>query len=151
MERIIPFPQADDFQKVIVILNLNDELFLNNNEILSKALGEISERQVAYYLNAVEYLGLIEKNNNIRVYTDLAKQLRQNNAVMQKAELISIILQDRTFSLVYALTKMFGEQEVDDVAEIVEQFHEGYSKEIYKRRAQTVLKWIQWINRELEE
>ena len=59
MDRHIPFPQADDFEKIITILNLSNESLLKNSDSLSSILGGISIRQVSYYLSAAMYLGLI--------------------------------------------------------------------------------------------
>ncbi|MDN8776884.1 translation elongation factor, partial [Staphylococcus aureus] len=58
-EPLVPFPQADSFERVIDLLNLLVEKDLMFEEITLNY--DFSSRQTGYYTNAGIYLGLIEK------------------------------------------------------------------------------------------
>ena len=150
MDRHIPFPQADDFEKIITILNLSNESLLKNSDSLSSILGGISIRQVSYYLSAAMYLGLIVGIGNQKKYTDIGNTLRNYNSSFQRAELISIILCDPVFAKTYVYKKMYGERDISDVAELIKIYHPECNDSICERRAQTVISWINWISKVLE-
>ena len=57
--KLIPFPQADDFSKVILLINFPKEK-LKDNEYIKTNLGNITERQVSYYVSAAQYLNIID-------------------------------------------------------------------------------------------
>ena len=149
MSYMIPFPQADDIQKIFVIINLSDESVLKDNEQLGIVLGNITERQVSYYLAAARYLGIINLSGNKRQYSDFGLKLRMMNSTKQEMEIISKILIDAAFNKVYIYWSMYGEQDIEDVENIIRELHPEYSDAIYHRRAQTVISWVKWINKKL--
>ncbi len=145
MQNNIPFPQADDFNKIIAIVNISKKEDLNNNELIKIILGEISDRQVNYYISAASFLGIIAIEKRKRIFTEFGIYLRQINSVLQEVELISAILSLPVFGKVFVLKKMIGEQNVNDIASLIKEIYPNYSDAICNRRAQTVLKWVEWI------
>lgn len=141
----IPFPQADDFEKIVTIVNISDSNALNDSVKLSQTLGGITDRQVAYYLSAATFLGLIESEKGQKRFAQKCLEIRNINSYLQTAELISLILQNPVFSKVYSYTIVIGIQEVEDIKEVIKEYYPQYSDAIYERRAQTVLSWINWI------
>lgn len=140
-----PFPQADVFEKIISILNIDDESLLKDKVYVSKLLGGIHERQVAYYISASMYLGLL---TNDKKFTDVANKLREKSSIRQSADLAILILSNKVFGEVYFLQKIYGEKfDVDDVVDIMKENEIEFDSEaMYKRRARTVMCWVQWIN-----
>jgi hypothetical protein len=149
MDKKIPFPQADDFKKIIFLLNISSESDLSNNETISVTLGEVTDRQVMYYLSAATFLGLIEVSNGERKFTILGNRIRKMNSTLQEIELISIVLQSPIFNKVYVLRTILGEQTQEDISEIIKDYYPEYSESICERRAQTVTKWVEYISRKL--
>lgn len=145
MDKTTPFPQADDFSKIESLLNLSNEMDLNDNVKLKSFLGDISDRQISYYISASIFLGLIEIKENKRFYTKKAEKIRNLNSVMQTAELIALILNNQVFSKIYSYTILLGRQEIEDVKAVLKHFYPNYSEAIYSRRSQTVISWIEWI------
>jgi len=148
MDNAIPFPQADDFEKVISLLKIDDEEDLQSNMKISIQLGEITDRQVNYYLSAAAYLGLIEG----RKYTELGKKIREYDLIEQRIELIRLILSDEVFGTIYITEKRLGiklsKEEIIDIMKKTVSFN---SEEMFKRRAQTVASWVAWIHNELND
>ena len=138
----MPFPQADDFDKIVALVNIVNEEDLNNNEKVKVVLGEISERQISYYISASSFLGIILTQKRKRKFTNFGNHLRRCNSVMQEIELITAILRLPVFSKVYVLNKIVGTIDSSEVADMIK---ENYGEAICERRAQTVLKWVEWV------
>ena len=81
MDSNIPFPQANSFEKIIAILNLPNEQVLNSVEKLGTIIGDMSERQVSYYVSAAMFLGLIESIGGIKKFTSVAHSIRSKKHV----------------------------------------------------------------------
>lgn len=138
----LPFPQADDFYKVIRLLNIDDSSLLKNNHNLSVCLDSISLRQVGYYLSACKYLNLINKDNE---YTELGLYLRPLSQSNQLIELIRILLADRIIGTIYISEKFLKVPfNKSDIVDILNRYNIGAAS-VTARRAQTAKNWIRWI------
>jgi len=151
MENNIPFPQADDFQKIVNLINVCNDDNLSDNRFVSSALGDVTDRQVLYYLSAAAYLGIVDNTRGCRKFTDYGIKVKNMNSFIQEAELISIILRLPVFSKVFVLEKMVGHQNVDDVTVLIKESFPSFSDAICERRAQTVIKWLKWVNEKLNQ
>lgn len=140
-----PFPQADDFEKVIQLLNLKDEEKLRDKDFICELLGDITDRQAQYYLSACQYLGFVSFDKK---YTDYGERIRSLGESQQYIECAIAIVSKEVFGTAYFTGKMLGEPcSREDIIEIMHDHNVGFEKdEMYKRRAQTVVKWIEWIN-----
>ena len=142
----IPFPQADDFDKIIRIVNISDEVKLMDFELMGAYLDGITDRQVSYYLSAAMYLGILDKNKK---FTSLGNEIRKLNNYSRIIELIRILIADEVIGKIYISQKVLGVQyEKEDVAELIKEKYTQYSEPIYMRRAQTVLCWLEWIDKQ---
>lgn len=145
----IPFPQANDFEKVVRILNVEQEDKLNDKHYMSIQLDMITDRQVQYYVSACAYLGLI---NGKKEFTEIAHELRTMNSSEQLVELARLIVSDKIFGTVYFTQKMYHVKlSIDDIVEIMKENKVLFDSEaMYTRRAQTVSSWIAWIDNEFD-
>lgn len=150
MDNNIPFPQANNFEKIIAILNLQHEQVLNSTEKLRVILGDMTDRQVSYYISAAMFLGLIESEKGEKKFTSKAQNIRDKNSLEQTAELISLILLNPIFNRIYVNTLLLGKQEVDDIIAVINEYYPMYSDAIFERRAQTASSWINWIFSQIE-
>lgn len=140
----VPFPQADDFEKVISLLNIPDESKLDDKKYLSFVLENISERQVTYYLSACMYLNLVTKD---KTFSPLGKSIRELSQTRQRIELIRLLISDKVFGTVFITEKVYGVKlEKEEIIEIIKSEFPSYSDELYDRRYQTVKKWLNWID-----
>lgn len=145
MDKSVPFPQADDFDKIIEILQFHNEEDLNDVMKISSRLGDISDRQVSYYISAAMFLGFVEKKNGKRVFSKHALEIKKMNTYMRNAEIISIILLNPVFNKIYVNSVLLGQQEQEAVVDILKQYYPEYSDAILKRRSQTIISWINWV------
>lgn len=140
----IPFPQADDFNKIIKILNIDDLRILKSKECISNILGGIAERQAQYYLSACMYLDIIDRDRNL---TEFGIYLRNISRLNQEIELAAKIVSLDIFGYIFFLEKKLQTKlNKDEVVDIMKKYINFESEEMYKRRAQTIIKWVEWIN-----
>lgn len=82
MNNSIPFPQANDINKVIVLVQAGDEI-IGNKEKAKEVISVGTPRQVSYYLSALQYLKYLGQNKKL---TERALKLQNS-----KSELVSDI------------------------------------------------------------
>ncbi|MDD4069952.1 MAG: hypothetical protein PHF05_05815 [Candidatus Izemoplasmatales bacterium] len=144
-ENNFPFPQADDFEKVVSLLNIKEESSLKNKTSVSMLLGDIDSRQVQYYLSALMYLDLVQANKS---FTSKGQYIRSLGFSRQIVELARIIVSKDVFGTVYFTEKSLKvKMDRNDVIEVMKEFVHFSSDAMYKRRSQTVIKWIEWVNK----
>lgn len=142
--RQIPFPQADDLSKIFKIINITNPDDLKKTNSMQIILGDISSRQVQYYLNATAFLSII---NSSKEFTDFGLELRKSNIYNQKILISQKIIANDIFGEVYFSEIILGiKLEKDEIINLMKRKIKFNSDEIYNRRAQTVLKWVEWIN-----
>ena len=149
-DRDVPFPQANDFDKVIRILNIDQEEKLGDKQYLSIQLDMITDRQVQYYISACAYLGLI---NGKKEFTEIARELRMLNSSEQTVELARLIVSDKVFGKAYFSQKLYNVKlSTEDIIEIMKENNVSFESDaMYKRRAQTVTSWLCWIEESFEK
>jgi hypothetical protein len=111
-------------------------------------LGDIDNRQVQYYLSALMYLDLVQSN---RSFTSKGQYIRSLGFSRQIVELARIIVSKDVFGTVYFTEKSLKvKMERNDVIEVMKEFVHFSSDTMYIRRSQTVIKWIEWVNKNFE-
>jgi hypothetical protein len=146
----IPFPQADDFERVINLL----ELTFNKGEMIKDEITEnydFDSRQTNYYTDAARYLGLLEKryeNGEIifRLSATGLQLFRVDLAERQKL-LIKAIVKHKVFQLCLddALrNRLLTNESVVNQMKICSLFNIS-SDSTFSRRSFTIKSWINWI------
>ena len=152
----IPFPQADDFERVINLCELlNEQQQLTRNEVTDNYA--FNARQTNYYVDAARYLGLVEKNRSdgevtyklslygLRVLRMPYKQ--------RQLELCKDILQHRAFYLTFQQSQQIGA--VPHKQKLMENLDASTSDEMSEttlgRRSSTIRGWIEWIFKLINE
>lgn len=147
----IPFPQADIFARIVDLLGLLVENDLDKDDITSNY--SFDDRQTNYYTTAGMYLGLIDRytNGNRSVcfrLTTKGRNIMRRPYKSKYLSLASCIFEHDVFKLVFDEYLHNGYQPGRDrVVDIMKQcnlYHVG-TESTYFRRAQTVLKWVEWI------
>lgn len=147
----LPFPQADNFERIINLCEL-----LKQNEFISKdnitRNYDFNYRQTNYYSDAARYLGLIKvvRKNQQTGCTLTPNGLRIFNLsiVERQLEFVKLILAHTVFQ--NTLKLYFDKGEVPQKDEIVEimknaKLYNIHADETYRRRASTIISWINWI------
>ncbi|WP_308761156.1 transcriptional regulator [uncultured Bacteroides sp.] len=147
----LPFPQADSFDRVVNLCELLKQRgFISKNYITQNY--DFNHRQTDYYSNAAKYLGLIEivyKNQQIGcVLTRKGFYIFNQPIVERQLEFVKLILSHATFQKTLKL--YFDKGNVPTKDEIVDimknaKLYKIDSEQTYRRRASTVISWINWI------
>ena len=142
----VPFPQADDFDKCINVLELL-KFWERTREDVSDTFWYV-KRQWDYYSNACIYLWLVEADKNWIIR--LTKQWRQIIDSQRKdrnIKLIKSILSHKVFYEVYLLSKNEWKISKDEIIKIMKRnkLYKIDSDVTYYRRSTTVSCWCQRI------
>lgn len=138
----IPFPQANDFNKIIQILECQESQLQDNN-FLKEKLDLGTDRQISYYLSASEFLGLIYK----RKFTKLAVDIKSYSLESRILKLSQMIVSLPVFGEVFFMKYYYGNNSTtDEIAQLISILYGIDNYEVCKRRASTVNKWMSWID-----
>lgn len=144
LQNEIPFPQADDMLKIFKIINIDDSNKLKEKLSMQMLLGDISSRQVQYYLNAAAFLDVIDSNKE---FTPFGMKLREIEYYDQVIRISQKIISNEIFGEVFFTQLFLGiALEREEIVSIMKKYICFNSDALYIRRAQTVSKWIEWIN-----
>lgn len=146
----VPFPQANNFKRVInlcELLNLND---LSLDDITAEY--SFDGRQSQYYSAAGMYLGLIEKHKKDKKIflrlTALGKSLLKMKYKERQLKLVELILSHEAFNKTFRAT--IDESEIPDKDGIVRimkdaALYKVKEEKTYVRRSSTIMAWVNWI------
>lgn len=146
----IPFPQADNMKRLINLLELLYTNDMTKEEITTTY--DFDPRQTNYYTDAGRYLGVIDKrreNENIVYFlTDEGKRLFNMNLKLRQLKFVELILKHSAFNKVlkeyFKMEKMSKKSDIVEIMKKSNLYRIG-SEETFKRRAQTISSWINWI------
>ncbi len=140
MNNSIPFPQANDINKVITLVQAGDDI-IENKEKAKDVIKVGTPRQVSYYLSALQYLKYLGQDKKL---TDRALKLKDS-----KSELVSDIynqlLEDKLFGKAYHDFKVTGKVNIDKVASDLKKESQRLSESTLRRRASTIRSWVEWM------
>lgn len=144
----IPFIQADNFERIISLLENMHENPMTGEEI--EALMQFTSRQRDYYFNAGRYLGLFEKFKEDKVtryrLTTSGINVFQKNYKERQLELVRLILSHRIFRDLFEENVHSGYMpDRSRVIELELQYNVCNSSSVASRRASSVLSWLNWI------
>lgn len=146
----VPFPQADTFKKIIDLGGLLMVSDLSKDEITSNF--NFDKRQTDYYSNAGIYLRLIKKEKTEKeiMYslTDSGKSIMSKSYKEKYLLIVSRIIEHEVFNK--TLLEYFITREIPVITRVSQimkkcKIYNVGTDETYKRRAQTVIRWIEWI------
>jgi hypothetical protein len=156
-EPSIPFPQADSFERIINLCELLQVKGTLTKEDITENY-DFTSRQTDYYSNAGRYLGLIrikkENDEIICSLTQKGEKLFGSPIIQRQKEFIKMILSHAVYSasLILYLEKGAAPTK-DEIVAIMKQSNlTGIdSDSTYKRRASTIIGWLNWIIRQAEQ
>lgn len=140
----IPFPQADNFYRVLDFMNILNDSKMKINEIAE--LYEFDDRQGSYYSAAARYLGFVESKHGGNKLTDAGKQLMKMDHKTKNLTIVKSIIAHKPFYLALEQYINNGETDNKEIAKLILiESPKVNSTETAKRRAQSVSAWIRWI------
>jgi hypothetical protein len=155
-ESQIPFPQADSFERVINICELLNGQELSRNDITEQYA--FDARQTNYYIDAVRYLGLLEKRKDVAMpiygLNDTGKRILNLNYKQRQLAFCDLILSHKVFGDI--LRKHLKSGNMPATGEIIQimkssNLYNVGSDSTFERRSSTVKGWLNWILRLINE
>lgn len=140
MNNFIPFPQANDINKVIALVQAGDDI-IENKEKAKEVISVGTPRQVSYYLSALQYLKYLGQNKKL---TERALKL-QNSKSELVSDIYNQLLEDKLFGKAYHDFKATGEVNIDKVTSDLKKENQKLSKSTLRRRASTIRSWVEWM------
>ena len=147
----LPFPQANNFERVINLCELlKQKGFISKSDITQNY--DFDQRQTDYYSNAAMYLGLtkvVRENGQIGcILTQIGSRIFNLSIAERQLEFVKLILAHAAFR--NTLKLYFDKGDVPTKCEIVEimkssKLYNINKEKTYRRRASTVISWINWI------
>lgn len=151
VSRDAPFPQADDFERIIDMTEFVAAEPRSIEDITN--LYEFSARQSDYYFSAVRYLGLGEivrgsDGLQYRQATSLGSEISKMPYAEKRLEMAKLVLQIPALREIY-LAYFDSLTIMPRVAaeRVLEKWSrdEGISGATIVRRTQTILAWVRWL------
>lgn len=146
-ESSVPFIQADNFERIVSLLENMYDNPMTSEEIIE--LMKFTSRQKDYYFNAGKYLGLFQRIKEDKVIkyglTNVGVSVYKKSYKERQLELVKLILSHRIFR------DLFGEiietGVIPDKRRVVELELEYNvcSIDVASRRATSVISWLNWI------
>jgi hypothetical protein len=151
----VPYPQANDLDKVIDIVTNFHSADLSNKSAVTDFF-DFDERQGDYYLNAGYYLGLLKRIPDTHDF-ELTREgqyiARSENRSRRNLLLVKQMLKRPSF---HEILEMFehGSRNpallnVDNLTPIIQK-HVALNKTTARRRASTVMSWLRWVSGAME-
>lgn len=147
----IPFPQADNFNRIVDLLTqIHATGVMSQEDITTNHAFDL--RQTQYYTNAARYLGLVESNRSREEgvtysLTTKGAAIMAMRPVARSIALVESILEHAVFSVtVHLYLTQASRPTVNQVVEIMRAAELGLGRETtIPRRAQTVMAWVDWV------
>jgi len=144
----VPFPQANDLDKVIDTVSLVNQGYENKGDL--SEIFEFDERQGDYYGNAARFIGILgkDKDNNFIVTEEGEKLLKLSSPSKRAKYIVALLVKRPVFhQLIKSLLQKEFNIEVLDTINISEIITENtnLTGSTPPRRASTVRQWMKWI------
>lgn len=147
VEDSVPFIQADNFERIVSLLENMYDNPMTSDEIIE--LMKFTSRQRDYYFNAGKYLGLFQKLKEDKVtkygLTNIGVNVYKKSYKERQLELVKLILSHRIFRDLF--TEILETGEIPNHKRVIELELEYNlcSKKLASRRAISVISWLKWI------
>lgn len=132
----ILLPQANDIEKVIKLALMTQEEIKDNNRI-KEAIDVTTDRQVAYYLSALIYFDIINRNRVFKIETNYDRN-KVENIIYNK------LINDKEFKEIYNSCDKIS-VENNTIAKIIAKYHKELSESTINRRASTLKNYLLWV------
>ncbi len=152
----VPYPQADDLDKVVDIIQRIHSGIQTKSEIAEYF--EFDERQGDYYLNAAAYLGFVKRNEQHFDLTASGRQcIRSDSRARKTGIIIAQLLKRPSFrdmldrllnspANLRLFKQQYSIQELPqhEIVQIIQR-HTKLNENTAARRALTAKSWIKWV------
>jgi len=149
----IPFPQADNFPRIINLCEIMQARELNNEACLDKAAitqeYDFDARQADYYVNAGRYLGLVEKINTGYRLSGRGRKILALPYKQRQLQYCDCLFSHRIFNEL--MRQFFRTGRIPVHVAIIQTMQTTRTVQLdlapatLSRRAKTVYSWLSWV------
>ncbi len=154
-EPAVPYPQANDLDKVIDIITNFYSAGLSNKSSIANFF-DFDERQGDYYANAGYYLGLLSRvagSSDFKLTEQGEYIAKSENRSRRNLLLLKQMLKKPSFNEIIQLLEKNNQDlstfTIEMIARIIQK-HVELNDTTAKRRASTVIRWLKWIDEAIE-
>ena len=140
MPNSIPFPQANDMDKIIKLV-MSDESVLTDKQRACEVIGVNTSRQVAYYLSALLYLKYLTHDKK---FTDRANAIRTNEVALKK-DIYNQLKENDMFLEPYNTYKVNGKINIENIKKKIANANPKMAESTVNRRSSTIRAWVEWM------
>lgn len=141
------FPQADNLEFVYQVFTELTEDGLNRYSFSEKY--NLADRQGAYYLNAICFIGLADKIGKDTFLNEKGKLIQQFDEPFRKKVFLLAILENQFICDTYHACKGKERSDQKQIAQILIEGEYGINDPATKeRRARTLLSWYRWFEKQ---
>lgn len=147
MDYIAQFPQADNLEFIYQVFTELTEDGLNRYSFSEKY--KLADRQGAYYLNALCFIGVCTKNGKDTVLNEWGKLIQQFKEPFRRKVFMLAIFENQFICDAYQLCK--GKERPEQkkiVAVLIEGTYGIKDNETKTRRARTLVSWFRWFDQQ---
>lgn len=144
--RKIPFPQANNLELIFNIFWYVDENGISKEDVISKS-SLTTEREASYYLDALLYIGLLEKIKRKYFLNDEGWRIKRLPRNMVRCAFAIKLLENEFIDELYGQVSGIQDKaaSLQYIADRISE-QESLGQNTSLRRASTVLSWFNWIN-----
>lgn len=141
------FPQADNLELIYLIFTELDEDGLNRYSFSERY--NLHDRQGAYYLNALCFLGLADKRGKNTYLSKRGQVIQQLDEPFRKKVFQLAIWENQFICDTYHLCKEKDKNEQAEIIKILIEGAYGINNEALKaRRTRTLMSWYRWFEQQ---
>lgn len=146
----VPYPQANDLDKIVDLVHMIDEGVIEKEEIAE--FFDFDERQADYYSNAGIYLGFLRRGNENSSFA-LTKKGKKFVSLNTRSKRIKYLVEEMTNKKsLNEVLRIFAQNGFDidrtrskDIAKIIRKHRRELGQNTAQRRASTIRAWLKWI------
>ena len=140
----VPFPQANDFNKILKIIEVDDEDKLLDTGFLLDYLELGTQRQISYYVSAAEFLGIIDKSRRFTIFgNELRDSIYESRVLKLCQRIVSLPVFGELFFMQYLYKEVV---DTNYISQMISDIYGIDNVEVCNRRASTVKKWLLWVD-----
>ncbi|HMM00007.1 MAG TPA: Dam family site-specific DNA-(adenine-N6)-methyltransferase [Bacilli bacterium] len=140
MDNNVPFPQANNMEKIIRLVLYGPEI-LENKEKAMEIIEVSSTRQVAYYFSALQFFRYLTHDKK---FSEKALSLYKDRGLLID-DIYSQLLLDKMFESFYERFKNEKAVDISIIKQVIKQNNKKLSESTINRRSSTIKAWVEWM------
>ena len=141
MSSNVPFPQANDLEKVVKLVKAGPSI-LKDRKAAQELIEVGSDRQVIYYLSALKFFEYLTYDNAV---TENAKRINHSESAIRK-DIFDRLKKRPNFAMAYEFYLEKKELPVDYLKKLISESESSLSEATIARRASTIKTWVKWMS-----